>query len=68
MTSQDKRCGTCKWWRLMENMRVRGSDGIYQPAGACSGPIPSSVEVEDLSAMGSLWGQTCPTWQPKEPT
>ena len=61
--TEDKRCGTCKWYR----------GGSFE-GGRCEYPIPIVLSFA-LTRTDAIWNDTkpfrdwgCPTWQPKEPS
>lgn len=57
MTPDDRRCGTCKWWKC-----ARGAFLI----GNCHAPVPFSAHFEDKDATCESEGRRCPCWAKKE--
>lgn len=55
--SDDKRCGTCKWWMELE-LKDRGDCVVPLP------PLPDSVCSNGW--VRSEEGTTCPCWEAKE--
>lgn len=62
--SDDKRCGTCRWWESvgMKGGIERGECGMVK--SAIDG-LPSSASASAL-LMGKDGGTTCSCWEAKE--
>lgn len=55
--SDDKRCGTCKWF---------DRSLVFRDRGECDAPIPDSVDNQASSVMSEDEGTTCPCWEAKQ--
>ena len=55
--SDDKRCGTYKWF---------DRSLVFRDRGECDAPIPDSVDNQASSVMSEDEGTTCPCWEAKQ--
>ena len=51
----DKRCGTCRWWRV-----------FHESTGECEAPLPMCVFDWSDRLMRADEGTRCPAWQAQE--
>lgn len=58
----ERRCGTCKWWKICD-YTVEGNS-----VGGCLVPLAEWIEFSDdcINQMGESDGARCPTWAAKE--
>lgn len=61
MGEQEKRCGTCKWFRWADIPADR-------EAGGCSTPIPYWMDLQAPRWVYRNRVIDCPCWQSKEPS
>lgn len=61
MENNDRRCGTCRWWKQHEGSDVSGQCEFQLP------PVPIAL-LHDWDFTCTNHGRDCPCWERRERT